>query len=71
MERGAVLRQNLNVASADSKSSSSTSRYFCNADKVLSLEIFFNTFNGTPARVHLYEACAVPKFLALAPRACD
>jgi hypothetical protein len=40
--------QNTKVAIASSKSSSSTSRYFCKADKVLCPEIFWITFNGTP-----------------------
>ena len=52
------MHQNLSFEIAASKSSSSTSRYFCNADKVLCPEIFFFTFKGTPARVDLLEACA-------------
>lgn len=63
-DTSALTSQNLSVETADSKSSSSTSRYFCNADKVLCLEIFWITYKCTPEKVDLYEACAVPKFLA-------
>jgi hypothetical protein len=51
LKEGLAL-QNTRVAIASSKSSSSTSRYFCKADKVLCPEIFWITFNGTPRSTH-------------------